>query len=419
LKRYSGPPPTDREIRRAVPIFTYHIRDASGTNNTGVLEAADAADADGLLRRPGVTILSIEQQGERIRGLIGPNRKVKRDDVIFFATQLAVMVDTGVTLTDALESIASQCGCLGLRIILHEITEDVKGGLEFSAALEKHPKIFTPIFVALMRASEASGTMGTMLKRLCDYMTQERETRKRITGAMVYPVFMLTFCILVVVGLLVFVMPRFEKIYAGKNAVLPMPTRVLLGISHNMVDHWAIIVGVLGASVAGAYMYFRTPEGKLLLDRVRINIPVIGPMYRKAYLARSLRTMATMVTTGVSMLEGLEITSRVTGNKQYAAVWQGLAEQVKEGSTLAEHLYTCDLVPRTIVQMIDAGEKTGKLGMVMDRVAKFCEDDLKTAIKTLTNMIEPVMIIVMGVVIGGIAMALLLPVFSMSKVVAR
>ena len=399
--------------------FAYEIRDGSGRNCRGVVRAEDIDEAATLLRKPGVTILDIHPEtADQAAPLFGVSRRIKRDEVIFFVNQLAVMVETGVRLTDALDAIADQTESPGLKRVLRDVCDEVKGGSEFSAALSKHPKVFSGVFVALMRASEASGTMAAMLHRLSGYMKQERTTRKQIKGAMTYPLCMLGFCVIVVVAMLVFILPRFEKIYAGKSVALPLPTRMLLAMSHGITDHWPFVILGLAAVITAAYMYFRTPEGRAFLSRLRIRIPVIGGMYRKVYLARSLRTMGSMIAAGVDVLDGLEITAQAVGNESYARVWRDLAEHVSEGATFAEHLYTSKIIPRTVAQMVDAGERTGKLGAVMNRVAEFCEDDLKIAVKTLTSMIEPTMIIIMGVIIGGIAMALLLPVFSLSKVVA-
>lgn len=397
--------------------FIYHVRDGMGRYDNGVLMAQDMGEASHLLRGQGKTVISIREEVQA--AVAAPRRRVKQDDVVFFATQLAVMVDTGVQLTEALDAIGAQTGNETFKDIIAALSDQVKGGKEFSAALLEYPNIFPPIFVALMKASEASGTMGAMLQRVSDYLASERETRKRIQGAMTYPLCMLSFCVLVVVGMLIFVLPRFEKIYGAKGSVLPLPTRFLLGLSHAIVDYWYLILTGLAGLITALYFYLHSESGRDMLDRIKLRIPVVGSMYRKGFLARSLRTMATMVSTGVTMLDGLEITAQVAGNRMYAAIWKGLAEKVKQGSTLAEHLYSCPLIPRTMSQMIEAGERTGRLGQVMDRVAQFCEDDLKIAVKTMTNMIEPIMIIVMGVLVGGIAMALLLPVFSLSKVVAH
>ena len=391
--------------------------------------ADDVNDAARLIRREGKTVVALTEEGAGAAAARQPSsspgvfggigRKVPLDHVIYFCCQLAVMVDTGVPLSEALDGIAAGTEHPATKAVLMDVSEQVKGGTEFSAALESHPKVFSKLFAALMRASEASGTMGPMLVRLSEYLEQDRETRSRIKGAMTYPVCMLAFCILVVIGLLVFILPRFERIYEGKGAVLPLPTRMLLGISGALIGHWAIVLLIVAAAGAGLFLLLRSRSGQILLDKLRISLPVLGPMARKASLARSLRTMSTLVTTGVTMLEGLTLTSEVAGNYYYRQMWRGVADRAREGGTLSQELMNYPLVPNMVAQMIAAGERTGKLGLVMNRVATFCEDDMKVAIKAVTSMIEPLMIAIMGVVVGGIAMALLLPVFSVSKLVAR
>jgi type IV pilus assembly protein PilC len=407
-----------------MPKYSYQVREGSGRSDVGILVASDLMEASRQLRKEGKTIVSLREDSQAARGVAKaapqarelPMKKVRREDVIYFATQLAVMVDTGVTLSEALDAIADQTDHGGLKRMISDISEQVKSGTEFSQALEKYSQCFGKLFTSMMRASEASGTMGMMLQRVSDYMVQERDTVKRIKGAMIYPICMLSFCVIVVVALLVFVLPKFEKIYSSKGAALPLPTQMLLALSNGIRDHYIIILTVIIVSGTGLFLFLRTAGGKIFMDTVRIRLPIIGSMFRKAYIARSMRTMGTMVSTGVSMLDGLNITAEVAGNYHFQKIWLDLAEKVKEGSGLSEELLKCTLMPRSVSQMISAGERTGKLSQVMNRLADFCEEDLKTAVKSLTTLIEPAMIIFMGMLIGGIAMALLLPVFSISKV---
>jgi type IV pilus assembly protein PilC len=404
-----------------MPRFLYKVRDPSGRSDAGALTAQSPDEAMRLLRVGNKVVVSLreEVQVDPAQTSANARRRVKRDDVIYFATQLAVMVDTGVPISEALTAISQQMAPGALKGIIQDICEHVKSGVEFSAALERYPGVFGKLFTAMMKASEASGTMGAMLQRAADYLAQEQETRKRIKGALIYPVAMLCFCLVVVTLLLVFVLPRFEGIYAGKGAILPLPTRVLLAVSNGLVKYWPLVLAGVVGLVFGLVAYLRSPGGRIMLDRIRINAPLLGGMYRKAYLSRSLRTMAAMVNAGVSMLDGLAITAEVAGNHFYAKIWTDVSERVREGSTLSEQLMKSQLIPRTVTQMVSAGERTGKLATVMNRAAAFCEDDLRVAVKTLTQMIEPIMIIIMGVIIGGIAMALLLPIFTISKVMAR
>jgi len=405
-----------------MPQFIYQIRESSGRMDCGTLTAETVDEASRILRTDGKIILSIREEQTDLTAynrLQARKTRIKRDDIIFFTTQLAVMVDTGVPLSEALDSIAAQTAHPGLRVIVEDLSEDIKGGVEFSAAVQKYPKLFNGLFVALMRASEASGAMGQMLDRLSAYMASERDTRKAVKGAMIYPTCMLSFCFIVVIGLMVFVLPRFEKIYAGKGAALPLPTRMLMTISQTLIGYWPLFIAGTAGAIGGLWYYLRSDNGREMLDRVKLSIPGLGGMYRKAFLARTLRTMSTMVSSGVSMLDALDITSCAAGNRQFKRIWEDLAEGVKGGANLSDQLFLCPLIPATVSQMISAGEKTGRLGPVMDRVAQFCEDDLRIAIKSLTSLVEPVMIIVMGLLVGGIAMALLLPVFNLSKIVSH
>jgi len=403
-----------------MPTFTYQVRDRAGGNNTGSLVAANSDEASRMLRREGYALVSLQENASGGAGNIPAEKpkKIKRDDIIYFASQLAVMVDTGVPLPEALDSIAEQSEHTGIRKIAEDLSDEVKNGTEFSIALDAYPNLFGNLFIALMKASEASGTMGQMLERASEYMQQERDLRKKIKGAMTYPVVMLSFCILAVTALLLFVLPRFENIYSGKGAMLPLPTRILLDTSNFVTTYWPGILAALVLAGIGFHIYRRSPAGSLVLDRLKICIPVLGSMYRKAYLARSLRTLATMVSTGVGIIEGLEITAAGAGNQLFSEMWLGVADGVREGRSVSEVLFENKLMPGTISQMILAGERTGRLATVMNRVAVFCETDLAVAVKTMTNMIEPAMIVVMGLIVGGIAMALLLPIFSVSRVVA-
>ncbi len=405
-----------------MPKFVYQVRDARGAPSRGTLAAGSLEDASRMLRGEGNVIIELrEQTGVDLSSdsrAPASRARVNRDDVIFFANQLAVMVETGVPLPDAMDGIAEQAANVRFRRILTDVSERVKAGTEFSAALMRYPKLFGSLFVSLVKASEASGTLGKMLQRASRYLEKERQVRRRVKGAAAYPVAMLCFCVLVVIGMLTFVLPRFEKIYAGKHAVLPAPTRLLLALSDGLVSNWPfVILGLAGTGVAG-YLFFSRAKGRIMLDRFRLDMPVLGGMFRRACLARSLRTLATMVSSGVSMLESLEITAEVAGNYHYRRIWMELSGRLKEGASLSEEMCSYDLIPRSISQMVGAGEKTGRLGAVLERVAEFCEEELDTAIKTATTFIEPVMIVIMGAIVGGIAMALLLPVFSLSRIVA-
>ena len=402
--------------------FVFRVRNNNGITNSGVIEANDMAEASRLLHQQGNVIISLyEQTSSTTEASQEDFKKVRarHEEIIFFANQLAVMVETGVSLPDALDCIAQQAEREEFRNVVTDISNQVKGGVEFSTALSKYPKIFNKLFISMVKASEASGTMGKMLQRIAHYLDEQYRIRRQVKGAVAYPIGLLCFCVTVVVIMLVFILPRFEKIYASKGAVLPLPTRILLGISNGLVNNWSAVLAVLILITAGIYFYLESPSGKMMLDRIKINLPVLGKMFRKRILERSFQTLSTIVDSGVGLLDALEITAEVSGNIFYADIWRKVAAKVKEGSSLSEELSKYPLIPPNVSQMISAGERTGKLGAVLDRLAKFCQQELEIAIKTTTNFIEPAMIMIMGVVVGSVAIAMLLPILSISRVVAQ
>lgn len=404
-----------------MPTFAYEARDNQGQLAAGVLVAETLTDAGKALRAEGKVILDLQEQSPQQAAAAKPATKslrVPHDEVIVFANQLAVMLDTGVPLVEAIQGMKDQAVHPNFRLVLDDINDQINSGQDFSSALARHPRVFGQLFASMVKASEASGTLSRMLQRVAKYLQEQRAIVRRVKGAMAYPCAMLGFCVLVVVGMLVFILPRFEKIYQGKKAVLPLPTRLLLGMSNGLLTYWPVVLGVLAALVGLIVFMTRSPEGLATLDRLKVRMPVLGGMYQKACLARGLRTLGTLVSTGVSLLEAMEMTAEVSGNVVFADAWRHLAKRVKEGSPLADEMMLMPIFPRHVSQMLSAGEKSGRLASVLERVSGFCEEDLQNAVRTVTSFIEPVMIVIMGLIVGGIALALLLPIFSLSKVLA-
>jgi type IV pilus assembly protein PilC len=273
--------------------------------------------------------------------------------------------------------------------------------------------------VSLVRASEISGTMGAMLKKLAEYLTSQRETTKKVTGALIYPGFMLVMSLSVTLFLLTAVLPKFTAIFASRKAALPMPTQVLMAISHSLMAYWYMWVVGTGAIVTGTTLFLRTPTGQRCADYLKLNVPIFGPMFHKLYLSRALSTMGTMITSGVQMLDCLTIVKEVAGNHYYQELWEDVRNKVQNGAQLSEPLLKSTLIPKSVSQMIFSGEKTGELPNVLNRISSYMEEDLRTAIKTATQFIEPVMIAVMGVLIGGVAIAMLMPILTISRVMAQ
>lgn len=402
--------------------YAYRARDRRGGIISGVLSAVTQDDLTQQLRVEGMSVLSITQRrGDG--GLLGKlsriqfgSPRIKQSDIVLFANQLAVMVDTGVPLAEALDAILQQTDNVTLRKVLSAVSEDVEGGETFSDALEKYPKYFSTMFVSMVRAGEESGNLGAMLTDVAEYLVEAQETRRQIKGAMAYPAFMATLAVVVVVVLMTFVLPKFTKIYEQKKAILPVPTRILLNLSDFVTGHWMVLVGVVAVVVTAAVIFLRRPAGKRFLDTVIIRSPVFGDVARKYGMSRSFRALGTMVAAGVPVISALEIARRTATNSHFGAMFTRAIEKVSEGETLSDQFFASEFIPVTTAQMIFAGEKSGRLGEVLLKVSAFANRDLKGAVKTMTTMLEPLMIAVMGVIVGGIAISLLLPMLTMSKV---
>ncbi len=406
-----------------MPRFNYQARDNSGVAITGEVVARSQVEAIRQLRSEGKFVARLAELDEVLEAAAQMptliRSRVKVDEVIYFANQLAGMVETGVPIADALEATIEKAPPGAFRSTVEDLIRRVQSGQEFSAALGAHPKVFPPLFVHMVRASEATGTLGLMLNRVADYLVNQRDIRKKIKGALTYPICMLFFATGVLLFLVSYVLPNFTKIYAGKDAVLPLPTRVVLGISEWTSGHWIhLLVGMILAGV-GTVMFFRSPRGRITGDWLRLNLPLIGRMFRWACLARSLRTLGTMISAGVSVLDAVHITRDVVGNRLFARTFDEVYHRLEQGDQLSDALLDAPYFPRPVWQMLRAGERTGKLGPAMQRISDFCEQDLRTSIVAVTQFIEPAMIVIMGIMVGGIALAVLLPIFQISKVMAH
>jgi type IV pilus assembly protein PilC len=377
----------------------------------GTSDAATVDEASRELRDEGFQILSIEEIEE---GGLFPKR-VSKNELIYVTNQLAIMVDTGINLATALSGIVQQETNPTLKKILRELKTAVENGEDFSAALARYPKLFDKTYVSLVKASEATGSLGTMLERIGCYLRKEVETRGKVKAAMAYPAVMLVLAVGVTVFLLTFIMPKFTPLFASRGTKLPGPTVLMMAISDSMMHHWYLwILGAIGLAVGFAYSR-RTQAGRQVIDWLKINAPIMGTMFRKVTISRSIRTLGTMLGSGVPMLESIRLAGEVSGNIHYERLWQTVLDEVTGGKRVCEVLQQSPLFPRVLVQMIACGEETGKLDKVLERVSVYYDQEVETAVKGATAMIEPIMISVMGAVVGTIGLALLLPIFSLSK----
>jgi type IV pilus assembly protein PilC len=364
--------------------------------------------------------------------------KVKQAELILFTTQLAVMLDSGVALSDALDAIAEQAEQGTFKMIIMEVAETIKSGENFSKALVAYPKVFNPMFVSMVRASEASGKMVEMLGVLGGYLSFEADTRKQIKGALTYPFIMALMAVAATGTLMFFVLPRFTKIYESRGTSLPKITQALVSFSRILGDFQimtGIVTVIILASVA-LYYWIQTSSGRRVIDFIKIRTPVLGTMFTDMVVTRSMRIMATMVNTGVSLLDSIEVIRSSCENYYFQRLWATADEKIRDGYQLSESILISmgregtqigeknssranQLIAPDVIQMIRAGEKSGKLGEVCSKISDYYEKKLEGSIKSVMALIEPLMITSLGAIIGTIAIALLLPVFRISSVIAH
>lgn len=393
-------------------VFIYRARDPLGKMIEGTIEAPGEEEAWQQLTRDGFRV--VELMAEEDDGL-ALFEIVTRSEIIYLTNQLAVMVDTGIALASALKAVSEQEKNPALRRLLIEISQDVEAGGEFSQALAKHPKYFDDTYVALVRASEATGTLGPMLERIAAYLRAALDSRAKVRSAMIYPAVMLVFAIGVTVFLLTYVMPKFTPIFRARKIEVPGLTKFMMNVSSTAIDYWYVWLGLVMAMGVAWFVAQRSTIGRRLIDGVKLNLPLLGPVFRKMAICRSLRTLGTMLDSGVPVLEALELCAAVSGNVHYRELWLRVRDEITTGQRICDALRGSPLIPHVLVQMVASGEETGKLGSVLLRVAEFYDRDVEHSVKTVTSLLEPAMIVVMGAVVGAIGLSLMLPIFRLSR----
>ncbi|MDP7005728.1 MAG: type II secretion system F family protein [Phycisphaerales bacterium] len=408
-----------------MPTYRYELQKESGDLLVGQLAAQSAAGAASALQGRGGRIVRLIPvkidcdvgMWRKVWGVLNAGNGPSKRNVLDFTTQLAVMIRAGISLRIAIDGISEHIENKKFKSILLSIKEDIEAGCTFSDAISKHPKLFPPLYINMVRASELSGSFGHMLDRIAKIIARQIETKKMIVGASIYPAVIGGLATCVTIFLLTFVLPRFAGVFAGKESILPWPTIFLMSLSAWMVLYWWTVPIGIFLSAIGCIFGSKTERGGIILDVLKLRIPVVRKMLRALYITRSLQTLGELVNAGVPMLNSLEVTGNISGNRQYFKLWNGVREGVKEGSRINEVLNQTTLLPKPVVQMISAGEDSGKLGDVLEEISEYYDRVLRDAVKTFTSLLEPAMIVFMGGIVGFIAMAIILPIFKMSAVV--
>ena len=403
-----------------MPVFAYQGRTTQGST-AGEIEAPDRTAAVAELRRKAVLVTSIKEKAAgaaRPAGVLaGFGGKVKDKEMAIFTRQFSTMVDAGLPLVQCLTILAEQGESKTLRTVTSKVAGSVEAGSTLADALRRHPKTFDELYVNLVEVGEAGGILDTVLQRLSVYIEKAAALKRKVKSAMIYPLTIVGVAFVVVIFMLTFVIPTFAKMFAGMGADLPLPTLIVIRLSDFATGYWWLILGSVIGIVVGTRAYYRTEGGRSLIDALVLKLPVFGTLVRKVSVARFTRTLGTLVSSGVPILEGLRITARTAGNRVVERAVLETRASVTAGKTLAEPLKASTVFPPMVVQMISVGEQTGALDAMLNKIADFYDDEVDTAVSALTALLEPMMIVFLGVVIGGLVIAMYLPIFRLVTLV--
>jgi type IV pilus assembly protein PilC len=401
-----------------LPEYVWTGINKRGDKVSGILEGVNEAAIEQILTRQGIKVLKVKPRPKHISEYLPfLSPRVKLPEIVIFTRQLATMINAGVPIVQALDILRDQTGNITFKKTLREVREDVKAGQTLSEALSKHPKIFDELTVSLTRAGETSGALDVIMNRLADYLEKIMALKRKIKGAMVYPIAVISFAIIVVMVMLVYVIPVFANMFKDAGLKLPLPTLIVINISTALRSyiHWIIIGFILLAFIIVRIR--KTERGRFATDKFLLRVPVIGDLIRKASIARMCRTLSTLLGNGVPILDSIQIVARVAGNRVIERAILYAQEEVSRGRGLADPVEETRVFPLIVPRMIAVGETTGALDQMLGKVADFFEDEVDRTVEALTSLLEPLFIIVLGVIIGGLLVAMYLPIFQIGQVV--
>ncbi|MBI4841915.1 MAG: type II secretion system F family protein [candidate division NC10 bacterium] len=401
-----------------MPVFVYTGRTRSGQTIKGEMEAGNREAVVAKLRSQQIIATSVRPKPRDVT-IPGFGGGVGEKEIVVFTRQLATMIDAGLPLVQCLEILASQQENKVFKKALTEIRQSVEGGLTFAAALKQHPKVFTSLYANMVEAGEAGGILDTILNRLAQYMEKAMGLKKKVKSAMIYPSTIVTVAMVVVIFLLIFVIPTFKSMFEGFGATLPLPTQIVLEMSRIVRQYFLVGIGAIVAGIVALKWWYGTSGGKWAIDSILLKAPVFGLLIRKVSVAKFTRTLGTLISSGVAILDGLEITARTAGNKVVEAAILKTRASISEGKTIAEPLKDSGVFPPMVVQMIAVGEQTGALDAMLGKIADFYDEEVDTAVGNLTSLLEPMLMVFLGVIIGGVVIAMYLPIFKLVAVVGK
>ena len=391
-----------------MPTFAYTARTLGGELKTATMDAASRDEVVAQLRRQKLIVVKIdEEKGKKRLG------RIKTRDIVIFTRQFSTMINSGLPLVQALDILSRQSENKALQDVTRQVVYDVESGHTVADALRRHPKAFTDLYVNMVAAGEAGGILDTILLRLATFLEKNDALVGKVKSAMIYPAVIMSVAFVAIVVLLIFVIPVFQNMFSSVNLALPLPTRVVIGLSSFLKHYWWMI-GLAGwGAVFMLRRYYKTPTGRLQIDRTMLRMPILGDMLRKSAVSRFTRTLGTLISSGVSILDGLEITAKTAGNQVIQNAIMESRASIAGGETIAAPLKKSQVFPPMVISMIAVGEQTGGLDEMLTKIADFYDEEVDAAVSGLLALMEPVMIVFLGVVVGGMVVAMYLPIFDM------
>ena len=400
-------------------VFIWEAATKKGDIKKGEMDANDEAVVRGLLRRQGFKSITVKQKPKDLLEYVPfLKQKVKEKNIVVFARIFSTMINAGLPLIQCLDLLAQQEENKTFAKIITSVKEDIEGGSTLQDALKKYPAVFDELFVNLVAAGESGGILDVILIRLSNYMEKTMKLKTKVKGSLVYPIIVLAVSIAVITLLLVYVIPVFKKMFEGMGGQLPGPTQFLITVSDYAVSYFPYIIGGVVLFIFVFRRYYRTEKGRLTVDALVLKTPIFGPLLTKVAVAKFTRTLSTMMASGVPILEGLNIVSKTAGNVIVENAIMKTRQSISEGRTIAEPLAETELCPPMVVQMIAVGEATGALDAMLAKIADFYDDEVDAAVAAMTTMLEPFMMVFLGIVVGGMIICMYLPIFKMASVVA-
>jgi len=397
-------------------VWTYQGRTVSGSTQ-GEVEAPDRNAAVAILRGKGVLTTAIKEKPAAAAKERKIGGKVKDREMAIFTRQFSTMIDAGLPLVQCLNILAEQSESKNLRDVTTRIARDVEAGSSLADAFGKHPRTFDDLFTNMIEVGESGGILDVVLQRLSVYIEKAAALRRKVKAAMIYPLTIVSVALIVVIFMLTFVIPTFASMFKNLGADLPLPTKIVLWLSNFVQSYILLILAALAAGIYALRRYYKTEAGQMMIDALLLRLPVFGVLIRKVAVARFTRTLGTLISSGVPILEGLRITARTAGNKVVEKAVLTTRAVVTAGGTITEPLKTSTVFPPMVIQMINVGEQTGALDAMLGKIADFYDDEVDTAVGALTALLEPLMIVFLGVVIGGLVVAMYLPIFRLVTLV--